>query len=462
MKKNLKALFSVAIASLLLFTACSSNSTPGNSGGNNDSTSGDWLEAPSLKEAYVDSGIFDRFGFACETGEITNADTAKGLVHHGNTTTPGNQFKPQFVLWEYSQPAHTATFTDSAGTTINVPNKINFSQWMDPYLKAAKDAGLQLRGHVLVWHSQTFEWFFTKDYAYKVTYDSDGTPNNLVDKETMTARQEWYIKSVLEHVAEWEAANGYGEGNHLVYSWDVVNEAVADDARDNDTAFLRGSTPGTKTAKDSGYGCTDGGGSRWYQIYGSGEFIVNAFRFANAYAPADVTLCYNDYNEYMDYAGGDGQGAWKTKGIIRLIKLVQNGEEKTVNGKLVKPRIDAMGLQSHVGASWPGVSGYEAALKRYLALGIDVQVTEFDIGTSIKDDTSNWSSYFKMLRKYGKNGSEASKYNGHCITGVTIWGINDENSWISNGGTQYPLLFKKSGSSYVTKDCFYSVLEAAN
>lgn len=444
MKRNLKVFFSVAIASLLLFTACSSNTTPGNSGGNNDSTSGDWLEAPSLKEAYVDSGIFDRFGFACETGEITNADTAKGLVRHGNTTTSGNELKPDFVFaWPNS--ISTKSYTDSAGTKIQVPSSINFAERMDPFLNSVKAAGLQMRGHVLVWHSQTPEWFFREDY---------NANNSLVDKATMTARQEWYIRSVLEHVAEWEKKNGYGEGNHLIYSWDVVNEAVADDASKSGTDFLRGSTPDTKDKSPSK------GGSRWYQIYGNADFIVNAFRFANAYAPADVTLCYNDYNEYMDWSGD--HGAWKTTSIERLIKLIQNGEAKTVNGKSVKPRINAVGLQSHVGASWPGVSSYEGALIRYLALGIDVQVTEFDIGTSIKDDTSNWSSYFKMLRKYGKNGSEASKYNGHCITGVTIWGINDENSWISNGGTQYPLLFKKSGKSFAAKNCFYSVLEAAN
>ena len=452
MKKNLKALFTVAIASLLLFTACAGDSP--------SHEQGDWLDAPSLKEAYVDSGIFDRFGFACESGEIANTSAAKGLVRHGNTTTPGNEFKPQFVLWQYSQPTELVDFTDSNGTTIKVPKKINFSEKMDPFLNAAKKAGIQLRGHVLVWHSQTFEWFFTKDYAYKVTY-SNGKPNNLVDKETMTARQEWYIKSVLEHVAEWEAANGYGEGNHIIYSWDVVNEAVADDARNNDTNYLRGSTPGTQTAKDSGYGCTDGGGSRWYQIYESGEFIVNAFRFANAYAPADVTLCYNDYNEYLNYNAGDG-GSWKTEGIVRLLKYIKNGEEKTVDGRLVAPRINAMGMQSHVEPNWMNVSSYEGALKRFLALDLDVQVTEFDIGTSNKDDTEDWSSYFKLLKKYGKNGSEKSKYKGHCVTGVTIWGINDENSWKSYGGSQYPLIFKKSGSSYLTKECFYSVLEAAN
>lgn len=466
MKKNLKALFTVAIASALMLTACNSNATPGNQGGNtgtdnSGSDQGNWLDAPSLKEAYVESGIFDRFGFACETDEISDADTAKGLVRHGNTTTPGNELKPQFVLWQYSQPNDLTDFTDSAGTTIKVPKSINFSEKMDPYLNAAKKAGIQIRGHVLVWHSQTFEWFFTKDYAFEVTYDSNGKPNNLVDKETMTARQEWYIKSVLKHVADWEAANGYGEGKHLIYSWDVVNEAVADDARDNDTAFLRGSTPGTQDAHGNDYGCTEGGGSRWYQIYESGEFIVNAFRFANAYAPSDVTLCYNDYNEYLNYNAGDG-GSWKTKGIVRLLKYIKNGEEKTVDGKLVPPRIDAMGMQSHVDPSWMNVSSYEGALKSFLELELDVQVTEFDIATSIKDDTSNWSSYFKMLKKYGKNGSEKSNYYGHCITGVTIWGINDEHSWVSKGGSQYPLIFKESGSSYVTKECFYSVLEAAN
>ena len=409
-----------------------------------------WLDAPSLKEAFVDGGYFDRFGLACELGELSNSEIAKGLKYHANTTTPGNELKPQFIFW-YPKPTQFTTFTASNGKTIYVPSSINFDAKMDPYLNAAKAAGIQIRGHVLTWHSQTFEWFFTEGYVDTVT------ATNLVDKDTMTARHEWYIKSVLEHVADWEADNGYGPGHHLIYSWDVVNEAVADDAANNSTEYLRGSTKKTKNPISNNYGCTDNG-SRWYQIYNSNEFIINAFRFANAYAPEDVTLCYNDYNEYMNYPGEDGSGAWKTNGIIRLLTAIKNGEAQTVNGKSVKPRIDAMGLQSHVGASWPGVSGYEEALKRYLSLGLDVQITEFDIASSNKDDTTNWKNYFDMFKKYSKKGSEISKYDGHCITGITLWGINDENSWISNGGSQHPLLFKKSGGEVVTKNCFYSVL----
>jgi endo-1,4-beta-xylanase len=411
-----------------------------------DSTT--WLDVASLKETFVDGGYFDRFGLACEVSELGVKTTAEGLLYHANTTTPGNELKPQFIFWQYSSPSHTATFTASNGKTIYVPDTINFSIKMDPYLEAAKAAGIQIRGHVLTWHSQTPDWFFTEDYAYDVTTDSDGNPTNLVDEETMTARHEWYIKSVLEHVAEWEAANGYGEGNHLIYSWDVVNEAVADDAQDSDTNYLRGSTTNTK------------GGSRWYQIYEDEEFIINAFRFANAYAPSDVTLCYNDYNEYLNYSGENNAGAWKTKGIVRLLNAVKNGEAQTVNGKSTEPRIDAMGMQSHVEPSWMSVSSYEGALKTFLALDLDVQVTEFDIATTIEDDTDNWEAYFNMFLKYSKKGSEISKYNGHHITGFTIWGINDENSWISKNGTQYPLLFTKSGSSYIPKECFYSVVNS--
>lgn len=426
MKKNLKALFTVAIASVLMLTACGTTHEKA-----------DWRDAPSLKEAYVDGGIFDRFGFACEYPEISDKNTAKGLAYHGNTTTSGNELKPDFVFaWPFS--ISTKSYTDSAGTTIQVPSSINFAARMDPFLNSVKAARLQMRGHVLVWHSQTPEWFFREDY---------NANNSLVDKATMTARQEWYIRSVLEHVAEWEAKNGYGEGNHLIYSWDVVNEAVADNASQSGIDFLRGSTPDTKDKSPSD------GGSRWYQIYGDDEFIINAFRFANAYAPKDVTLCYNDYNEYQDN---------KLKGIVKLINRIRAGEEKLVNGELVKPRIDAMGMQSHIGSTWPGVGSYENAIKTYLGLGLDVQITELDVNTTNSEDTGVWSSYLKMIKKYGKNGSKVSGYNGHYVTGLTIWGINDENSWISSGGSKFPLLFKKSGSSYLTKECFYSVLEAAN
>ena len=290
--------------------------------------------------------------------------------------------------------------------------------------------GVQMRGHVLTWHSQTPDGFFAENYTPVYEDDTKNKITNLVTPEVMTARHEWYIKTVLKCVDDWEKANNY----RAIWAWDVVNEAMADDAgktyTGNDQNWLRGSTAGTKDKSPD-----NGGGSRWYQIYKNEEFIVNAFRFANAYAPKDVKLCYNDYNEYWD-----APEHYKTSAIEHIVSCIKNGEAQTINGKSVAPRFDVIAMQSHVSPTWPGVAGYESALKRFLALA-DVHVSEIDFSAETQAiGAQAWAEYFTMLQKYGK------KYSGtHKVTNVTIWGVNNENSWINpskpGGKKTYPLLF---------------------
>ena len=379
--------------------------------------------------------------------ELYYSEVQQGISKHANTITLGNELKPQFLLqwWEddnsqapdYGLKQQKTTFTASNGQTIQVPASLNGEALIYATLNAAKNAGVKMRGHVLTWHSQTPEGFFREKYS------KDGA---LVSKEVMTARHEWYIKTVLECVAQWEKANGYAgkeTGNHLIWAWDVVNEAMADDASDPSTdSWLRGSTAGTKDKDPAN------GGSRWYEIYKNEEFIINAFRFANAYAPADVKLCYNDYNEYM---------ANKTSAIEHIADLIKNGSEQTVGGKNVKPRLDAIAMQSHVGTSWPSLSEYESALKKFLAIA-DVHVSELDFNAETQQAAEKaYADYFKMLKNYGKN-----YRNPYKITCVTIWGINNESSWInpSNGKTTYPLLFNKVGETYDTNNSFWAVINS--
>lgn len=427
-----------------------------------------WLadSVPSIKQTYSDT--FDYIGLAVEYGnfglkytgnnkytgtythdkswgtpsELYYSEVQQGISKHANTITLGNELKPQFLLqwWDGNGSSQSKkTFTASNGKTIDVPDKLNGEALIYATLNAAKNAGVKMRGHVLTWHSQTPEGFFREKYS------KDGA---LVSKEVMTARHEWYIKTVLECVAQWEKANGYagkGTGNHLIWAWDVVNEAMADDAGTTYTGtnqnWLRGSTSETQ-GKDPA-----NGGSRWYEIYKNEEFIINAFRFANAYAPADVKLCYNDYNEYM---------ANKTSSIEHIARLIKKGEEQLIAGKSVSPRLDAIAMQSHVGTSWPSISEYESALKKFLAIA-DVHVSELDISAASSSEAATaYANYFKMLKKYGKNDS------GNKITCVTIWGINNESSWInpSNGKTTYPLLFNKVGETYDTNNSFWAVINS--
>lgn len=402
----------------------------------------DWLDesVPSLKETYAD--IFDSMGLACEysswagVNELSVKSVRDGLAKHVDSITMGNEFKPDsFFGYQWSGAGKTMVdFTASNGLTIKVPKDLQFTT-ADNCLAACKEAGLKMRGHVLVWHAQTPDNFFAENYVANI---QDNLITNKVSATVMNARMEWYIKTILEHVAEWEAANNNGE--HIIWAWDVINETVADDA--NESNWVRGSTNDTKNRPPASAG--DGAcGSRWYQVYGDSSFVIDAFRFANAYAPADVKLCYNDYNEYMPN---------KTEGIIKLIQAVKAGSKKTINGKPVAPRIDVMGLQSHVGTQWPGVSSYEEALKKYLKL-VDCHVTEFDVSATTANESANsYAEYFKMLKQYGK------KYSGsHRITNVTIWGINNKSSWIYKDNVKYPLLF----DNFETTKTFWAVINTA-
>lgn len=463
MKKTF--LVSVAFTSLLA-VSCSQPS-------NGISRSQDnWLadSVPSIKQTYSDT--FDYIGLAVEYGnfglkctgdnkytgtythdkswgtpsEFYYSEVQQGISKHANSITLGNELKPQFLLqwWDGDGSSQSkTTFTASNGQKIQVPASLNGEPLIYATLNAAKKSGVKMRGHVLTWHSQTPEGFFREGYS------KDGA---LVSKEVMTARHEWYIKTVLECVAEWENHNGYAgysTGNHLIWAWDVVNEAMADDAGTTYTGtnqnWLRGSTSQTKDKAPTDYPQ----GSRWYQIYKNEEFIINAFRFANAYAPADVKLCYNDYNEYVTN---------KTSAIEHIAKLIKAGSEQIVNGNNVRPRLDVIAMQSHVGTSWPSLSEYESALKKFLAIA-DVHVSELDFSAETPQAAEKaYADYFKMLKKYGKNYSGTNK-----ITCVTIWGINNENSWInpnSDGNTTYPLLFNKTGETYDTNNSFWAVINS--
>ncbi len=368
-----------------------------------------WKDVPALKDAYKD--YFDYFGFAIPEGQLKDKNVMEGASHQASCFTCENECKPDFIF-NWAKPTSTVDFKGEDGHLYKVPESLAGFTRLSQILEIARDNKMKMRGHVLVWHGQTPDWFFKKNYNSNEGY---------VDKAEMTARQEWYIKSVLEFVKSWEDINNGGK--RIIITWDVVNEACTDSAWTDDP--LRTASP-------------------WYSIYGDDTFIVNAFRFANRYAPKDVKLAYNDYSCYSPQ---------KTKAICRVVQDIQAARDA---------RIDVVGMQSHVSMTYPTVADYEKAVKTFLALGVDVQVTEMEIAFGGKLASQEalgklYAEYFKMFldnRKLpGKNG----------ISGITLWGTKDESSWIRNNTdamnkVQRPLLFEKD---YECKPAFFSVLETA-
>ncbi|MBQ6095846.1 MAG: carbohydrate binding domain-containing protein, partial [Lachnospiraceae bacterium] len=129
------------------------------------------------------------------THPVNNKKEWAILTRHANAMTAGNEFKPD-AHFGYSNAVCPGTETVTLnGKKLLVP-KINYSRGEQvlnavlEYNQANPDRPIKVRGHVLVWHAQTPEWFFHEDYDASKAY---------VSKEVMDQRLEWYIKSLFEH-----------------------------------------------------------------------------------------------------------------------------------------------------------------------------------------------------------------------------------------------------------------------
>lgn len=371
-----------------------------------------WTDVTGVKEVLKD--YFDYFGFCVSYNNTFKEPLLqKGLPIHASCITMENEFKPDFIF-AWTKPNKLTEFRGEDGKLYEVPADIPSFKQIDSILSDMKKLGLKMRGHVLVWHSQTPVWFFQKNYSRNGETD-------LVNPAEMNARMEWYIKTVLEHVADWEKKNNNGE--HMILTWDVVNEAASDNS--TEANYLR-----------------DDSSSKWFAIYKDVTFIVNAFRYANKYAPKDVELVYNDYG---------CSSPNKNKAICKIIDAIQAAPDA---------RIDAAGMQTHISIN-DSAANFEKAVKNFLAKGINVQITEMDVANGASNYNAMklkdcYKTYFKMFianrKQPGKKG----------IEGVTLWGVRDEWTWLNSmhkGHTQYPLLF--NDKNYYCKPAYYGVIEAA-
>jgi endo-1,4-beta-xylanase len=329
-------------------------------------------------------------------GNIINETYMSGnyltlLKHHYNTVTCENDMKPERL-------APTAK-----GGNYNWKTA-------DDMVNAMIAAGMKVHGHTLVWHRQTPSWM------------TNGS------KEDVQANLETYIKDVIKHF----------EGR--VMSWDVVNEVIRGDFTSSEPAptdwkgsYLRQESP-------------------WYKELGD-DYIEIAFKAAREAAGPDVKLYYNDYGLNV-----------RNKGIAvyNMIKDINERYAEENNGAKL---IDGMGMQGHYGLYIPdetrisGITYYdnvEFALKQFISLGIVVDISELDIVAGIDEEAVGKNS--KMSDSDAKKQAEVYAKlfklfleNKEHITRVTMWGMDDANSWKSRGN---PCLFNGSLSP---KPAFFAV-----
>lgn len=180
------------------------------------------LKSDSILENYEDVfghlGTCVNYGSNPSTSQLQDEKTLAFVKKHFNSITMENEMKPDAVLGS-KVTMITKEEAQKLGYIIpdnyketSVP-KLNFDR-IDKILQTAYDNGLGLRGHTLLWHSQTPAWFFGIDY------DAD---EDAVDEDTMDARIDFYVSTVMDHVMQKEKEIA-GETGKIVYAWDVVNE----------------------------------------------------------------------------------------------------------------------------------------------------------------------------------------------------------------------------------------------
>lgn len=320
---------------------------------------------PSLREIYQD---YFEIGAAVSIAGWSSKtiDTHQDLIKkHFSSLTAENEMKPDAL-----QPRQ---------------GQFNFSDG-DKMVDFALSNGMKVRGHTLVWHAQTPDWFFRDKDGNRIDQKAVITEE---DRQLVIERLENHIETVMKHYAG------------KVYAWDVVNEAISDDWQ----YILRQDSP-------------------WFRILGE-DFIEIAFRKAHEVDP-DAKLFYNDYNAVMVYKRG------------RMAQMLKGLLDKGVP-------VHGVGIQGHWGVNGPAIDEIEDALKMYADLGLEIHITELDIGMdgkSLAEQAERYREVFALFKKYS-----------HAITSVTLWGISDAATWRPDDN---PLLFDKNQEP---KPAFWAIVD---
>lgn len=296
-------------------------------------------------------------GVCAMTGHFDDPAWLDLATRHFNQITPEWEMKMEAILG----PDRSYDFTR--------PDRIAAS---------AARHDMRLHGHALVWYSQGSEAFAG------------------LDRARFAAEYDRYIAAVA------------GRYRGKVVSWDVVNEAVAED----------------------GDGLRD---CHWSQALGQDGYIIRAFEQARAADP-DAVLFLNDYN----LENNPVKGATFLKLVERLLKA--------------GVPVGGIGTQSHLDIEIP--AGRITAFMRQAAqFGLPIHVSELDASRRSDGAFDPRSARQKQDQQTARVTELAEAYLAlpeRQRFAFTVWGLRDSDSWLTRdartGSGDSPLLFDAAGA----------------
>jgi endo-1,4-beta-xylanase len=258
-----------------------------------------------------------------------------------------------------------------------------------------------VHGHALVWGLSLPPWLADPGTTTLPGALGQGLSNTTTllrgwRRDELLPIMTTHIRTVMSHFA-----GDVGE-------WDVVNEPMAADGA------LEPSV--------------------WRTFIGP-DYIELALRAARAADPR-AKLFINEY-------GVEGPGR-KLEGLVELVRALQ---QRGVP-------LDGIGLQMHSHIlGFLDQATLESTMRRFAAMGLEVQVTEMDVGTSLLGGIEPLDRLTRQADAYGA-AARACNAVSACRR-FTTWGFTDRLSWIGVG--EAPLLFD---ASYRPKPAFAAVRSA--
>jgi len=340
----------------------------------------------------LDNGMLrDRFqsdfkvGAVLSSIQVDQSDINSTLaLSQFNSLTPSYELKP-----------------DTIAPTEGV---FNFAP-ADRIVDWAIENGMEVRGHALLWHEATPDYFY------------EGTPAEI------RARLENYVRTVVEHF------------RGRIQVWDVANEVVSVDI----------------FSGDAGVGPDRRG--RWFDAVGNADYIDWAFQAARDADP-NALLFLNEYSTEHPI-----KGPWLLEILQRLqdrgvpidgvghqFHLFQGSDPAALMGAIDAVDNQFMGLIQHVtemdmdfyddpGSCWSSQTNCDADLGPVAPPAMLARQAEV------------FRAVFEGLR------SRSS------VTSVTTWGVTDNESWLNTSPTErsnFPLMFDREGEP---KPAFWAVVD---
>ncbi len=325
------------------------------------------IPEPSLREIARDSGVL--IGAAVRPAQLSEAAYATTLAREFNMLEPEDALK-----WEVVHP-EKRTF--------------NFHE-ADQIVAFAVAHNMKVRGHTLVWHQQNPKWLTEQNYT----------------SSQLARILEEHIKTVVGHY------------RGTIFAWDVVNEAFDELRpgalrntiwRDQPGIGQENPAPSYESRAASKPVGSKPEAQSSERVY---AYIERCFRWAHEADP-QALLFYNDAEAEILNPKSDA-----------IYTMVQDFRHRGVP-------IDGVGLQMHIPNLHADIVSISANIKRFTALGIQVQITEMDVALPV--DQNGNASLEDLQRQadiYREIANACLSHPG--CTAIQTWGFTDKYSWIGS------------------------------